>query len=198
MRCRICIGRILAYVTGLVGHELLVRNEYENRILRARFKARLQLSDAERDTLGEIGHRLGRKVLAEVANVARPDTILAWYRKMVARKFDRSQAGRGPGRPRISRKVEQLIVRMAEENRDWGYDRIVGTLANLGYAVCDQTVGNVLQRHRLPPAPERKRTTTWPAFIRTHLALLADRLLHCRGSHVTRADHLLRAVFYPS
>jgi Integrase core domain len=62
---------------------------------------------------------------------------------------------------------------MAEENRDLGYDRIAGALANLGYQVCDQTVDNVLQRHGLPPAPERKRTTTWPAFIRTHLALLA-------------------------
>ena len=62
---------------------------------------------------------------------------------------------------------------MASENRDWGYDRIVGALANLGYEISDQTVGNVLHRHALPPAPERKRTSTWPAFIRIHLALLA-------------------------
>jgi Homeodomain-like domain len=116
------------------------------------------------------GHRLGRKVLAEVANVARPDRILAWYRKLVARKFDGSKARRSPGRPRIKREIEQLIVRMARENRDWGYDRIVGALVNLGYKVCDQTVGNVLHRHGLPPAPERKRTTTWPEFIRIHLA----------------------------
>jgi putative transposase len=115
----------------------------------------------------------GRKVLAEVANVARPDTILAWYRKLVAHKFDGSRARRSRGRPRIKREVEQLIVRMARENRDWGYDRIAGALANLGYQVCDQTVGNVLHRHAVPPAPERKRTTTWSAFIRTHLALLA-------------------------
>src|ERR1700704_7142002 len=92
---------------------------------------------------------------------------------LVARKFDGSKARRSPGRPRISREIEQLIVRMAKENRDWGYDRIAGALANLGYKVCDQTVGNVLQRHALPPAPERKRTTTWAAFIRIHLALLA-------------------------
>jgi putative transposase len=137
-------------------------------------KGRLKLSDAERATLGEIGHRLGRQVLGEVANVARPETILAWYRKLVARKFDGSKAGRSPGRPRIKGEVEQLFVRMAKENRNWGYDRIAGALANLGYKVCDQTVGNVLQRHALPPAPERKRTTTWPAFIRTHLALLAE------------------------
>jgi hypothetical protein len=92
-----------------------------------------------------------RKALGEVANVARPDTILAWYRKLVARKFDGSQVCQGPGRPRISREVERLIVRMAKENRDWGCDRIVGALAN---EVCDQTIGNVLQRYGLPP-PER-------------------------------------------
>src|SRR5712671_4844264 len=159
-------ARILAFVTGMVDQELLARIEYlaaENRILKAQLKGRLKLSVA----LVEIGHRLGRKALAEVATVARPDTILAWYRKMVARKFDGSKARRGPGRPRISREVERLIVRMAQENHDWGYDRIVGALANLGYQVCDRTVGNVLQRHGLPPAPERKRTTSWPAFIRT-------------------------------
>ena len=104
--------RILAYVTGMVDQELLARNEYlaaENRILKAQLKGRLKLSDGERAAMGEIGHRLGRKVLGEVATVARPDTILAWYRKLVARKFDGSKARQGPGRPRIKREVEQLI-----------------------------------------------------------------------------------------
>jgi putative transposase len=142
----------------------------ENRILKAKLKGRV---DAERARLSEIGHRLGRKALGEVATVARPDTILAWYRKLVARKFDGSKARRAPGRPRVDRALEQLIVRMAKESPDWGYDRIVGALANLGYEISDQTVGNILRRHGLPPAPERKRTTTWPAFIRTHLALRA-------------------------
>ncbi len=62
---------------------------------------------------------------------------------------------------------------MASENRDWGYDRIAGALVNLGYEISDQTVGNVLQGCALPPTRERKRTTTWPAFIRAHLPLLA-------------------------
>ncbi len=116
-------ARMLAFVTGTVDKELLAQNEYlvtENRILTAQLRGRLQLSNAERATLAEIGHRLGRKVLAEVANVARPDTILAWYRKLIARKFDRSKARRSIGRPRIRGEVEQLIVRMAKENRDWG------------------------------------------------------------------------------
>src|SRR5258706_2332648 len=138
-------ARILAYVTGTVDQELLARNEYlavENRIMKAQLKGRLKLSDAERGALGEIGHRLGRKVLADVATIARPDTILGWYRKLVARKFDGSKARRYPGRPRIKREVEQLIIRMASENRDWGYDRIAGALANLGNEISDQTVGN--------------------------------------------------------
>jgi putative transposase len=169
-------ARILAYITGTVDQELLLRNEYlaaENRILKAQLNGRLRLSDAERATLGEIGRRLGRKVLGEVANVAQPATILAWYRRLVARKFDGSKERRTPGRPRIDRDLEQLIVRVAKENSDWGYDRIAGALANLGYEISDQTVGNILLRHALPPAPERKRTTPWATFIRTHLAVLA-------------------------
>jgi hypothetical protein len=72
-------ARILAYVTGTVDQELLARNEYlaaENRILKAQLDGRLKLSDAERVTLAEIGYRLGRKALADVATVARPRTIL--------------------------------------------------------------------------------------------------------------------------
>jgi hypothetical protein len=145
-----------------VDQELLLRNEYlaaENRFLKAKLKGRVRFSDAERARL-EIGHRLGRKVLGEVATVARPDTILAWYRKVVARKFDGSKARRIRGRPRVDRALEQLIVGMAKENLDWGYDRIVEALANRGYEISDQTVGNILQRHGLPPAPERQHSTT--------------------------------------
>jgi transposase len=167
---------VLAYVTGTVDRELLARNEYlaaENRIIKAQLKGRLKLSDAERGVLGEIGYRLGRKALADVATVVRPETILGWYRKFAASKLDGSKVHRGPGRPRIKREVEQLIIRMARETQDWGYDRIAGAQANLGHKVSDQTVGNVLRCHGLPPAPERKRTTTWAEFIRTRLALLA-------------------------
>jgi putative transposase len=112
-------GRILAHITGTVDQELLLRNEYlaaENRILKIQLQGRVKLSDAERATLAEIGHRLGRKALDQVATIARPDTILAWYRKLVAHKFDGSQARRAPGRPLIDRDVEQLIVRMRGES----------------------------------------------------------------------------------
>ena len=169
-------ARILAYITGTVDQELLLRNEYlaaENRILKAQIKTRLRLTDAERMTLAEIAHRLGRKALEDVANVVKPDTLMGWYRRLVARKFDGSKSRRYPGRPRIDAEIEQLVVRMAKENTDWGYDRIVGAMANLGYTLSDQTVGNILQRHGIPPHAERKRTTTWADFIRAHLSVLA-------------------------
>ena len=168
--------RILAYITGTVDQELLLRNEYlaaENRILKAQLKTPLRLTDAERMTLAEIAHRLGRKALEDVANVVKPDTLLGWYRRLIARKFDGSKSRRYPGRPRIDHEIEQWVVRMAQDNSDWGYDRIVGAMANLGYRLSDQTVGNILQRHGVPPAPERKRTTTWADFIRAHMAVLA-------------------------
>ena len=169
-------ARILAYITGTVDQELLLRNEYlvaENRILKAQLKTPLRLTDAERITLAEIAHRLGRKAIEDVANVVKPDTLMGWYRRLVARKFDGSKSRRYPGRPRIDGEIEQLVVRMAKENSDWGYDRIVGAMANLGYTLSDQTVGNILRRHGILPAPARKRTTTWADFIRTHMAVLA-------------------------
>ena len=109
-------ARLLGFVTGLVNQELLLRNEYlaaENRVLRAHLPSRLRLSDAERFTLAEIAKRLGRKALKDIARIAKPDTILGWYRRLVAQKFDGSRHRGCPGRPRVSPEVEALVVRFA-------------------------------------------------------------------------------------
>jgi putative transposase len=87
-------ARMVAYVTGTVNQELLLRNEYlgaENRILRGQIKGGLLLSEGEKATLAEIAQRLGRKALEELAAVAKPDTLLTWYRKLIANKFDGSK-----------------------------------------------------------------------------------------------------------
>src|SRR5262245_8282461 len=129
-------ARMRAYISGTVDQELLLRNEYlaaENRILRAQIKGRLLLSHAEKATLAEIAHRLGRNALDELAAVARPDTLLAWYRKLIANKFDGSTFRRSWGRPRVDEETERWVVRMAKENPGWGYDRIVGRHGQLGF-----------------------------------------------------------------
>lgn len=166
--------KLLAYITGSVDDELRQRNAYlvaENRILRSHIPGRLRLSDPQRITLAKLGKKLGRKALSEVCSAVRPDTILAWHRRLVAKKYDGSK-NRGPGRPPLSSEPERLIVRMAEENPGWGYDRIAGALGELGHDVADQTVGNVLRRNGIPPAPERTKNTTWRQFVRRHMALL--------------------------
>src|ERR1700704_4103481 len=168
--------RLLAYVTGSVNQELLLRNEYlaaENRILRAKLPTRLLLGYPERATLAEIAKRLGRKALREVACIAKPDTILAWYRRLVAHKFDGSKHRQYPGRPPVSSEVEALVVRMARENSGWGYDRILGALANLGHRLSAQTVKNILRRHGIAPAPKRSQVISWKDFRASHMNVLA-------------------------
>src|SRR5262249_21742281 len=138
---------LLAYETGLINQELILKNEYlaaENRILRAHLPTRLRLSDPERSTLAEIGKRLGRKALETGAGVPKLDPMLGWYGRLMAKKLDGPKHRRYPGRPAIEPKLEELIVKMARENSGWGYDRIVGALSNVGYTISDQTVGNVL------------------------------------------------------
>jgi putative transposase len=167
--------QVLAYMTGSVDQELLLRNEYpvaENRILRQQITGRVRLSDGERKTLAALGKQLGKRALKEVATLVTPNTILAWHRGLIAKKSDGSEHRQAPGRPTISAEIEALVVRMAQENRSWGYDRIAGALSHLGYTISDQTVGNILKRYGIVPAPERKKTTTWQAFIRAHMDAL--------------------------
>jgi hypothetical protein len=167
--------QVLASITGSVDEELRRRNAYltaENRILRNHINGRVQLTDAERKTLAEMGQKLGKKALEEIATVAKPDTILAWHRTLVVQQSDTSQPRKALGRPHINQELEALVVRMAQENRSWGYDRMVGAVANLGYRISDQTVGNILKRHHIPPAAERTKTLTWREFIRMHMAVL--------------------------
>src|SRR5215467_6833809 len=168
--------QLLASITGSVDEELRLRNAYlavENRILRNQIKTRrLLLTDAGRKTLAEMGHKLGRQALQEIATIAQPDPILAWHRKFMDQQDVSSPQRQAVGRPRIAKELEELVVRMARENRSWEYDRIVGALSNLGYCISDQTVGNILKRQGLLPAPERKKTTTWREFIRLHLDIL--------------------------
>jgi hypothetical protein len=144
----------------------------ENRILRQQIAGRVQLTDSDRKALAELGQKLSKQALEEIATVAPPDTILAWHRMFANQQCDRSQSQTSVGSPRISREIEDLVIQMARENRSWEYDRIVSALTNLGYTISAQTVGNVLKRHSIPPAPERKKTVTWREFIRFHRDVL--------------------------
>jgi hypothetical protein len=180
---------MLAYVTGSVDEDLLARNEYlvnENRILRgqivsgqlistgdSQIKDRIGLTDLERISLASAAKQLGRKALEEVAQIVRPETILAWHRQLIANKFDGSK-NRSAGKANSTGgRIEELVIQFARENRTWGYRRIVGSLRNFGHEVSHQPVANLLKRHGIAPAPERGRTMSWREFIRSHSEVLA-------------------------
>src|SRR6185369_3807115 len=145
----------------------------ENRVLREQLgDRRLRFTDDQRCRLAVRAKALSRSALAQLATIVTPETLLAWHRKLIAAKYDGSTK-RGPGRPRTGPDIEALIVRMAEENRTWGYDRIVGALANLGHELSAKTIANILKRHGIEPAPERRRKTTWKEFVSRHFDQIA-------------------------
>jgi transposase InsO family protein len=111
-------------------------------------------------------------VLQEIGTIVSPDTLLAWHRHLIARKYD-GHGRRGPGRPPVMAAIRQLVVRMAMENRDRGYTRIQGALANLGHEVGRGTIATILKQHGIEPAPERQKRTTWQEFLNAHWDVLA-------------------------
>ena len=166
---------VLIAVAGWMNQRQLQVIDYlreENRVLREQLGGRrMQLNDDQRRRLASKAKGIGRRILAEVATIVTPETLLAWHRKLIAQKYDGSDK-RGPGRPRTAGEIEALVVRMAEENRDWGYRRIQGALSNLGHEIARSTIAEMLKRHGMESAPERNRKTTWKEFLTRHWELI--------------------------
>ncbi len=145
----------------------------ENRVLREQLAGkRFRFTDEQRRRLAGKGKALGRAMLMQLATIARPETILGWYRKLVAAKYD-GTAKRRPGRPRAEIGITDLIFKMARENPGWGYTRIRGALANLGHEVGRSTIKRTLIENGLDPAPERSKSTSWNTFLKSHMGAIA-------------------------
>src|SRR5580704_8172020 len=145
---------VLIAVAGWMNQHQLQVIDYlreENRVLREQLgERRIRLNDDQRRRLSAKAKGLGRKLLAEVATIVTPESLLAWHRKLIAQKYDGS-GKRGPGRPRTAGEIEALVARMAEENRDWGYRRIQGALSNVGHEMARSTIADILNRHAAEP-----------------------------------------------
>lgn len=145
----------------------------ENRVLRAvNGSRRLRLTDDQRRRLAVKGRVLGRRHLGAIASIVTPDTILRWYRRLVATKYDGSKTRR-PGRPTTKPDIAALVVRMANENPTWGYTRIRGALQHLGHDVARNTIKAILKDHGIEPAPERRTKMPWKTFLAAHWDALA-------------------------
>src|SRR5215472_2267618 len=128
----------------------------ENRVLREQLGGqRLHFNDDQQRRLAVRAKKLGWRMLHEVSTLVTPATLLAWHRRLIAEKYDGSKR-RGPGRPRTKDEIQQLVVGMATENRDWGYRKIQGALANLGHEVARGTIANILKEHGLVVSRRRE------------------------------------------
>jgi putative transposase len=162
---------VLLMFAGWVNRNQLNVIEYlqeENRVLKERLGGRrIRFTDAERRRLARKAHVLGRKLLTELETLVTPDTLLRWYRELIASKWNYSHR-RGPERPRVMKAISELIVQMALENPSWGYTRIRGALANLGHQVGRGTIANTLKENGIEPAPERSAHARWSTFLKAH------------------------------
>ena len=183
------LGHLVAFVVDLVLGTRSGDRDKDLQILVLRHQLRLAqrqrprppwLTRGEKLTLAVLAAALARVItgprgrLDQSLLLFKPDTILKWHRELVRRKWTYRRRNRG-GRPAIPAEIEALILRLARENARWGHRRIQGEVRKLGHALSASTVRAALRRHRVPPAPQRRRATTWRDFIRYH----QDQLLAC-------------------
>jgi len=142
----------------------------ENHVLREQLGGkRLRLTGDQRRRLAAKGKALGRRLLAQVATIVTPDTILRWHKRLIAAKW--TYPSKRIGRPGIMKEIRSLIVRMATDNSTWGYCRIQGELKKLNHSVVPSTIAKTLKEHGIPPAPGRP--TSWRTFLRSHADVIA-------------------------
>lgn len=176
MPLQIQVRFLLLFAAGWVNREQQAAIDYlraENAVLRELLGGRPRFADAQRRRLAQAGHPLGRRVLDQLATIVTPDTILRWYRELIARKYDAAEKRGHVGRPKKGRAIADLVVRIAQENPGFGYTRIRDALSNLRVDLARATVATILRERGLDPAPERSRNPTWKQFLAAHWDSLA-------------------------
>ncbi len=145
----------------------------ENRVLREQLgRKRMLFTDGQRRRLAAKAKAIRRNGLFEIGTLVTPDTLLRWYRRLIAKKYDGSKA-RKVGRPKAAAEIEQLIIQMARDNPRWGYTRIRGALYNLGHEIGRNTIKRVLLENGIDPAPLRKKGLSWATFLKAHWGAIA-------------------------
>jgi len=167
---------ILVALAGWMNRQQQTAIEYlreENRVLRQKLgKGRILLNNDQRRRLAVKGKALGRKLLSEITTLFTPDAILAWHRKLIARKYDGSRK-RSPGKTRVRERIRELVIQFAQQNLSWGYTRIQGALANLGLHVGRTSIRRILEREGIEPSPARRKGMAWKEFLKIHWDVLA-------------------------
>jgi hypothetical protein len=134
---------------------------------------RIRLSNSQRMRVAAKAKRLSRKMLEQCTELFTPDTIMRWFRELVAQKYDGSENRTSPGRPQIAQEIVNLVIRFKEENPRWGYKKIRDQIVYLGYKISKSSVKNILIENGYDPEPDLTVRSTWHEFIRSHWDVLA-------------------------
>ena len=140
----------------------------ENRILLEQAGGKPKpFTDAQRIRLARKAKLVGRRRLGQITTLVTPDTLLRWFRVLIAKKWTYARTN-ALGRPPVSSELEKLVLKLIEENPTWGSNRIAGALANPGHTASDSTIDNIRRRNGFDPAPIRGKNTTWRRFLQAH------------------------------
>ena len=134
---------------------------------------RIILTNRQRMRVAAKAKKLSRRMLEQCTELFTPDTIMRWYRKLIAEKYDGSQNRRYAGRPPILQEIVDLVIRFKQENPRWGYKKIRDQVVYLGYNICKSSVKNILIENGYDPEPDLTVRSTWHEFIRSHWDVLA-------------------------
>ena len=169
----------VAAIAGFVDKRQLKEIEFKDEEIKVlkeiilRNHKRIPLSNDQRRRLAVKAKELGREHLFKIGSLFMPDTLLAWYRKLVAEKYN-GQANKHGGRAKLNQAIVNLILKFSDENPSWGYTRIRNVLKNLGHIVGRTTVREVLRDHGRTPGGDRTKRIKWRQFIASHLDVLCS------------------------
>jgi len=140
----------------------------ENRVLLEQLGGKpRRFNDAQRVRLARKAKLVGRRRRGQITTLVTPDTLLRWFRALVAKKWTFARTN-PVGRPPLDPELEKLVIKLITENPTWGSNRIVGALDNLGFKVSDSTIDNIRRRNGFDPAPVRGKNSTWRRFLQAH------------------------------
>ena len=159
----VCIIACAAAINQQLYQLIDLLNE-QTRVLKRLLGKPPRPSNDERRSLAVRAHDLERDVLEAQELIVTVDTFRRWHKRLIAATYTAKRRGRPP----ISRETELIIVRLARENPHWGEDSIRDRMGELGYDLSDRTISNVLRRHGIPPAPQRRSTNDWQRLLMAH------------------------------
>ena len=133
---------------------------------------RILLTNRQRMRVAAKAKRLSRKMLEQCTVLFTPDTVLGWFRKLIAEKYDGSENRKTVGRPRITEEIVNLVIQFKKENPRWGYQKITDQIVYLGYKISKSTVKNILIENGYDPEPDLTVKSIWHEFIKSHWEVL--------------------------